>query len=110
MSVRDTLRAAAAAPPEPFEHALLKAPLFLRMLTVGQILSQQVDIVDENDRPAILRAFARVVCEADGTPIYDGESTDDMAELKGLPWSVVKAAMEKSAAMNSLDIVAAKKD
>jgi hypothetical protein len=102
MNIREMLRAAAAPKPVEVRIADLADPVYVRMLTVGEILEQTEDTKDGDNRPAIARALARVLVNADGSPVYDAGSPESLQEIMKLPWPIVRAIMEPANKLNGL--------
>jgi hypothetical protein len=102
MNIREMLRAAAAPKPVRVEVNGLADAVFVRMLTVGEILEQTNDTKDGDNRPAIARALARVLVNEDGTQVYDPNSADSLQEIMTLPWPIVRAIMEPANKVNGL--------
>lgn len=108
MNLREAFLAASRPAPKQLPKIDgIEADVYVRQLTVGQILEQQEDMKDGANRPAVARAFARVVCNADGSLVYDSKSDDDVNEILQLGWTQVKAIMEHA---NKLNGVAVDKD
>jgi hypothetical protein len=102
MNIREMLRAAAAPKPVRVEVEGLAEPVYVRMLTVGEILEQTDDTKDGDNRPAIARALARVLVNEDGSPVYDPNSAESLTEIMALPWPYVRAIMEPANKVNGL--------
>lgn len=102
MNLRDAFRAAARPAPKQITIDGIDAEIFIRVLTVGEIIEQQADVKDDENRPAIARAFARVVVDANNAAAYDAKSADDINEILSLPWLYVRAVMEQANVINGL--------
>ena len=110
MSLREQLRAFTNPKPKrydvefDFDGQRVTQEIYVRTLTVGEILSQQVDVAkagDEN-RAALARAFCRTVTNADNSPVYNPDSKEDVQEVLTLDWQFVRAAMETANKHNGL--------
>jgi hypothetical protein len=110
MNIREMLRAAAAPKPVRVEVEGLAEPVYVRMLTVGEILEQTDDTKDGDNRPAIARALARVLVNPDGSPVYDPNSPESIQEIMSLPWPYVRAIMEPANRVNGLTTAVAAKN
>lgn len=102
MKLREAFLAASKPTPRKVAIEGIDAEVFIRVLTVGEILEQQEDVKDGENRPAIARAMARVVVDENNALIYDPKSADDIAEILTLPWIYVRAIMEHANTINGL--------
>jgi len=110
MNLREAFTAASRPPPSKIDVEGVQADVYARTLTVGEIIDQQKDTADDDNRPAIARAFARIVTDADGLAIYDAKKAEDIQAILALPWPLVKAIMEGANKVNGVvvgqDVVA----
>ena len=102
MNLREALTAASQPAPRKIEVAGIEAEVFIRTLTVGEIIGQQEDMKDGANKPAIARALARVLVDANNQPVYNGNTQDDINAILALPWPFVKAIMEQANKLNGV--------
>jgi hypothetical protein len=102
---RDALRAAIAA-------LASKPPTKVSVPEIGDLLVRQLSVgeVEENARDSksadpfrIARALARVLCDEDGSLIYDPKSDDDVGELAKAPFSVMNKVLDAANKAAGLD-------
>jgi hypothetical protein len=102
MNLREAFLAASKPAPKKIVVEGIEADVYIRVLTVGEIIDQQKDTKDDDNRPAIARAFARVVVDADNQSIYDTKAPEDIAAILALPWPFVKRIMEQANIINGV--------
>ena len=102
MNLREALTAASQPAPRKIEVDGIQADVYIRTLTVGEILGQQEDMKDGANKPAIARALARVLVDADNQPVYNGNAQDDINAILALPWPFVKMIMEQANKINGV--------
>jgi hypothetical protein len=103
MNLREAFTAASRPPPTKLEVQGIEADVFARTLSVGEIIEQQSDVKDDENRPAIARAFARIISDADGMAIYDSKKPEDIQAILALPWPLVRRIMEQANKVNGVD-------
>ena len=102
MNLREALTAASQPAPHKIEVEGIDAEVYIRTLTVGEILSQQDDMKDGTNKPAIARALARVLVDASNVPVYNGGTQEDIQAILALPWPFVKRIMEQANVLNGV--------
>ena len=102
MNIRDKLLALVSPKPVAAEIEGF-GTVHLRTLTVGEILEQQTDVVDGDNRPGIARAVCRVLVDESGAQVFDPKNADDLASVLNLPWPFVRAVLEKGNKLNGLE-------
>lgn len=103
MNLREAFLAASKPAPRKITVEGIQADVYVRVLTVGEIIEQQEDTKDGQNRPAIARAFARVVVDADNMAVYDSKTPEDITAILALPWPFVKKIMEQANKVNGVE-------
>jgi len=102
MSLRD--RILASTKPQPIKVDIAEwGDAYVKVLTVGEIISQEKDTSDNTNRPALARAFCRLLSEQDGTRVFDPDNAEDIQHVLSLPWPMVRKVLEDGNKANKLD-------
>jgi len=101
VGIRETILASAHPKPKAVEVAEW-GTIYIRTLTVGEILEQQTDVKDGENRPAIARALCRVLCDEQGQRVFDPAQASDVDSVLALPWLLVRNVMEAANEHNGL--------
>jgi hypothetical protein len=102
MNLRDALTAASRPAPTKLIVEGVQADVYARTLTVGEVIDQQEDTKDEKNRPAIARAFARIITDENGAAVYDSKQPEDIQAILALPWPLVRRVMEQANKVNGV--------
>ena len=103
-SIRDAIIAASRPAPVQCSVDGISSPLFVRVLTVGEIVAQDDDVKDEKNRPAIARALCRVLCDSEGNKEFDYHKQEDIDVILTMPWHIVRAIMKVANDVNGLRV------
>lgn len=101
--LRDSILAARKPAPTKIELGDWPA-VYVRTLTVKELLDQEGDQKDDKNRPAIARAFCRLICEEDGSVVFDSKNAEDIESVLNLPWPMVRRALEEGNKVNKLQV------
>jgi hypothetical protein len=100
MNLREAFLAASKPQPVLLNVEGIDADVYMRVLTVREILESQEDAKRTGDKLAIARTFARLVCNADNTPVYSHTNTEDVAAILELPWHYVLTIVQAANKVN----------
>jgi hypothetical protein len=101
-SIRDAIIAASRPPPHRFTVPGIDGDLFVRILTVGEIVRQDEDVKDAENKPALARALCRVLCDEAGMVIFNVNDKTDLETVLAMPWHIVRAMMTVANEVNGL--------
>ena len=74
--------------------------VYVRDITVAEIEEQTNDTADKKDKHSIARAAARVLCDVDGTLLFNPNDPEDVALLARQPWKLLSAVITEGNAGN----------
>lgn len=87
--------ATAAGKPRPVTVAVW-GTVFVRDVTVAEVnadTAEDEDGVADKKKSSIARRACRVICDEDGTRLYDPKNADDVALLLAQPWSLLQKVL-----------------
>lgn len=102
MNLKEKLLALSNPKPVALDLPELGGGYFIRILTVGEIMEQQADVKDGDNRAAIARGVSRVLVDANNVPIFDPADKASIDAVLQLPWPLVKKIMEQGNAVNGV--------
>lgn len=103
MNLKEKLLALSNPKPIPVEAPELGAGYFIRVLTVGEIMEQQADAKDGDNRFTIARGVARVLVDENNKSIFDPNDKASVDSVLQLPWPLVKKIMEQGNKVNGVE-------
>ena len=68
--------------------------VYVREVTVAEIDAQQADTDDGDNKNAIARGAARVICDEKGKALFNPKNEHDVALLASQPWSMLRAILK----------------
>ncbi|GGI16448.1 hypothetical protein [Oxalicibacterium faecigallinarum] len=86
------LRAAASLPPIKVPMPEWGGVVYVRPLTVAEVEAQTA-VVDKDEKTKIARSTCRVLCDADGNRLLDGDNPEHVAHIAQQEWSVLQRIM-----------------
>lgn len=105
MSLRDRILASTKPAPVQLKDMPEWGAAYVRVLTVGEIINQERDSADDKNKPQLARAFCRLLCEEDGTRVFDPDNPADIQAVLELPWPMVRRVLEDGNKANKVDDV-----
>lgn len=70
--------------------------VYVRQVTVGEIDEQSKDTEAKDDKNRIARGACRVLCDENGTRLFDPNNADDVALLASQPWALLRTVLATS--------------
>lgn len=108
-SLRDRILSTAKPAPHILETEEWGA-VYLRILTVGEVVVQTDETQDDKNKPALARAFCRLLCDENGNRVFDPTKQEDINTVLELPWPVVRKVLEEGNAVNKVKVDEPKND
>lgn len=68
--------------------------VYVRDVTLAEVEEQRADTSDGKDKMRMARGVCRVLCEKDGTLLFDANDPDDVRLVSQQPWRVISKIIE----------------
>lgn len=98
------LRARMAATANPKPAALDTTAwgrIWVRPVMVAELEGQADEPNSWKSKRHIARGAARVICNEDGTPVFDPDNEQDVELIAAQPWALLKQVTDAAAAFNA---------
>jgi hypothetical protein len=109
MSLRDRILASSKPAPHALDTSKWGAgngadwgTVYVRTLTVGEIVMQSEESADDKNKPSLARAFCRLLCDENNQQVFNPASQDDINTVMSLPWPLVRKVLEEGNAINQV--------